>query len=91
MLKLLTNAELDFAHICRDLEMCISEMPERLCLFEKRINRLRCIKLFHDEARRTEKIDHYTPKHGSWLNMAEIELSVLSAMSLYPGPSHLKA
>ena len=21
---------------------------------------------------------HYTPKHGSWLNMAEIELSVLA-------------
>ena len=21
---------------------------------------------------------HYTPKHGSWLNMAEIELSILS-------------
>ncbi len=31
------------------------------------------------EARRlTEKLDfHYTPKHGSWLNMAEIEWSVL--------------
>lgn len=31
------------------------------------------------EARRIiEKLDiHYTPKHGSWLNMAEIELSVL--------------
>lgn len=31
------------------------------------------------EARRlTEKLEiHYTPKHGSWLNMAEIELSVL--------------
>lgn len=25
---------------------------------------------------------HYTPKHGSWLNMAEIELSVLSAQCL---------
>lgn len=25
---------------------------------------------------------HYTPKHGSWLNMAEIELSVLSRQSL---------
>jgi hypothetical protein len=26
-----------------------------------------------------EKLEnHYTPKHGSWLNMAEIELSVLS-------------
>ncbi|MBK8320845.1 MAG: transposase [Betaproteobacteria bacterium] len=25
---------------------------------------------------------HYTPKHGSWLNMAEIELVVLSNMCL---------
>jgi DDE superfamily endonuclease len=33
-----------------------------------------------DEARRlTERFEFpYTPKHGSWLNMAEIELSVLS-------------
>ena len=32
------------------------------------------------EARRIlEKLEiHYTPKHGSWLNMAEIELSILS-------------
>lgn len=26
---------------------------------------------------------HYTPKHGSWLNMAEIELSVLSRQCLH--------
>jgi len=25
---------------------------------------------------------HYTPKHGSWLNMAQIELSVLSRQCL---------
>ena len=25
---------------------------------------------------------HYTPKHGSWLNMAEIELSILSNQCL---------
>ncbi|MFO7663048.1 MAG: transposase, partial [Chloroflexota bacterium] len=25
---------------------------------------------------------HYTPKHGSWLNMAEIELSVLHRQCL---------
>jgi hypothetical protein len=25
---------------------------------------------------------HYTPKHGSWLNMAEIEFSVLSRQCL---------
>ena len=31
------------------------------------------------EARRIlDKVDfHYTPKHGSWLNMAEIEFSIL--------------
>jgi hypothetical protein len=37
-----------------------------------------------DEARRIlDKLEfHYTPKHGSWLNMAEIELSVLSRQCL---------
>jgi hypothetical protein len=37
-----------------------------------------------EEARRLAKrIDiHYTPKHGSWLNMAEIELSVLKGQCL---------
>lgn len=36
------------------------------------------------EARRIlQRLDcHYTPKHGSWLNMAEIELSVLARQCL---------
>ena len=36
------------------------------------------------EARRVaERLDiHYTPKHGSWLNMAEIELSALNGQCL---------
>jgi hypothetical protein len=36
------------------------------------------------EARRlADRLDiHYTPKHGSWLNMAEIELSVLKGQCL---------
>ena len=36
------------------------------------------------EARRlVERFEwHYTPKHGSWLNMAESELSVLSSQCL---------
>lgn len=36
------------------------------------------------EARRlAERLDiHYTPKHGSWLNMAEVELSVLNGQCL---------
>ncbi len=48
------------------------------------------------EARRIlNRLDfHYTPKHGSWLNMAEIELSVLSRQCLdrrIPDPETLKA
>ena len=37
-----------------------------------------------EEAKRIlDKLDfHYTPKHGSWLNMAEIELSVLNRQCL---------
>ena len=37
------------------------------------------------EARRIiERLEiHYTPKHGSWLNMAEIELSVLTKQCLH--------
>ena len=36
------------------------------------------------EARRlAQRLEwHYTPKHGSWLNMAEIELSVLARQCL---------
>ena len=37
-----------------------------------------------EEARRlASRLEfHYTPKHGSWLNMAEIEWSVLSRQAL---------
>ncbi len=37
-----------------------------------------------EEARKlTQKLEfHYTPKHGSWLNMAEIEWSVLARQAL---------
>jgi DDE superfamily endonuclease len=39
-----------------------------------------------EEAERLcEKLEiHYTPKHGSWLNMAEIELAVLAGHPLKP-------
>ena len=48
------------------------------------------------EARRLiERFEwHYTPKHGSWLNMAETELSVLSRQCLdrrIPNESTLNA
>jgi transposase len=37
----------------------------------------------HEARRLAERFEfHYTPKHGSWLNMAEIEFSVLSRQCL---------
>ena len=44
------------------------------------------------EARRlVERFEwHFTPKHGSWLNMAESELSVLSSQCLDPPASPTK-
>ena len=37
----------------------------------------------HEARRLLDKLDiHYTPKHGSWLNMAEIELGVLTRQCL---------
>lgn len=37
----------------------------------------------HEARRLLDKLDiHYTPKHGSWLNIAEIELSVLTRQCL---------
>ena len=37
----------------------------------------------HEARRLLERLDiHYTPKHGSWLNMAEIELGIISRQCL---------
>jgi transposase len=49
-----------------------------------------------EEARRiARKLEfHYTPKHGSWLNQAEIELSILTSQCLnqrIPSIHHLRA
>ena len=61
---------------------------ERITLVCDNLNTHRSASLYKafppNEARRiAEKIQfHYTPKHGSWLNMAEIELSVPSRQCL---------
>ena len=37
----------------------------------------------HEAKRLADKLElHYTPKHGSWLNIAEIELSTMSGQCL---------
>jgi hypothetical protein len=56
---------------------------ERVVLVMDQLNTHSLVSLYEtfppEEARRlAERIElHHTPKHGSWLNIAEIELSVL--------------
>ena len=82
------RTSLDFAHICRDLVDQHFPNAEKILLVCDNLNTHKPASLYKafqpDEARRiAEKIEfHYTPKHGSWLNMAEIELSVLSRQCL---------
>ena len=79
-----TRTSIDFAHICRDLVDVHFPDAEKITLVCDNLNTHKRASLYKafppEQARRiAEKIQfHYTPKHGSWLNMAEIELSVLS-------------
>lgn len=74
----------DFAEVIR--ELCDELYPgaEKIVLVMDQLNTHNIASLYEAfepaEARRlSEKLEiHHTPKHGSWLNMAEIELSILS-------------
>ena len=78
----------DFAEIIR--ELCDELYPdaEKIVLVLDNLNIHSTASLYQGfepaEAKRlAEKLEiHYTPKHGSWLNMAEIELSVLGRQCL---------
>ena len=78
----------DFAYCMRDLVDIHFPEAEKIVLVMDNLNTHKFASLYvafpPDEARRIiEKIEiHYTPKHGSWLNMAEIELSVLHRQCL---------
>lgn len=68
--------------------MSVIPKPRKLELFKTNsiltLKRLYTKLLNRDEAKRIlDKLEFdYTPKHGSWLNMAEIELSVLNRQCL---------
>ena len=83
-----TRTSIDFAHICRDLVDVHFPNAEKILLVCDNLNTHKFTALYKafetDEADRiVEKLEfHYTPKHGSWLNMAEIEFSVLRRQCL---------
>jgi DDE superfamily endonuclease len=82
------HTAVDFAHILRDLSDTHFPGAKKIVLMEDNLNTHKPASLYEAfpaaEARRlVERFEwHYTPKHGSWLNMAESELSVLSGQCL---------
>lgn len=78
---------LDFAEVISEL---VGSYPkaEKIVLVMDNLNTHKMASLYEafapDEARRLiERLElHYTPKHGSWLNMAETELSVMTKQCL---------
>jgi hypothetical protein len=78
----------DWAYLIRDIVDVLFPDAERIILVMDNLNTHVGGALYEAfppaEARRIlDKLEiHYTPKHGSWLNMAETELSVLSRQCL---------
>ena len=87
------RTSVDFAHICRDLVDVYFPNAQKITLVCDNLNTHKTASLYKafepKEARRiAEKLEfHWTPKHGSWLNMAEIELSVLTRECLSRRPA----
>lgn len=79
---------IDWAYCMRDLVDVHFPQADRIVVVMDNLNTHKLAALYAAfapaEARRiAQKLEiHYTPKHGSWLNMAEIELSVLSRQCL---------
>ena len=79
---------IDFAHILKDLADTHFPKADRITLVQDNLNTHNPASLYKafppDEARRiVERFEwHFTPKHGSWLNIAECELSTLARQCL---------
>jgi len=78
----------DYAEILKELSDTHFPEAEKIVLVQDNLNTHKPASLYEafppPEARRlVERFEwHYTPKHGSWLDMAESELSVLSRQCL---------
>jgi hypothetical protein len=84
----LQRTKVDWAHQIKDLIDVRYPQAERIVLVMDNLNTHTPAALYdafppHEAKRLADRLEiHHTPKHGSWLNMAEIELSVLSRQCL---------
>jgi len=82
------HAAVDYAHVLKDLSDVHFPGASRIVLVQDNLSTHKTASLYEafppDEARRlVERFEwHYTPKHGSWLDMAESELGVLATQCL---------
>ena len=82
------HTAIDYAHVLRDLSDTHFPDAAKIVLVQDNLNTHKPASLYEafpaPEARRlVERFEwHYTPKHGSWLDMAESELGVLASQCL---------
>jgi hypothetical protein len=82
------HTAIDYAHALRDLSDTHFPDAAKIVLVQDNLSTHKSASLYEafpaPEARRlAERFEwHYTPKHGSWLDMAESELGVLSTQCL---------
>src|ERR1700722_16529285 len=82
------HTAIDYAHVLRDLSDTHFPDGAKIGLVQNNLNIHKPASIYEafpaPEARRlVERFEwHYTPKHGSWLDMAESELGVLASQCL---------
>lgn len=82
------RTRVDWAHVIKDLVDVRYPDAERIVLVQDNLNTHTTGSLYEafpaaEAHRLAAKLElHYTPKHGSWLNMAEIELGALRRQCL---------
>ena len=83
-----SRTAIDYAYALRDIADIHFAKASKIVLVQDNLNTHVPASLYeafqpHEARRLVERFEwHYTPKHGSWLNLAESELAVLSSQCL---------
>jgi len=83
-----TRTAIDFAHVLKFTSDIMYPFAEKITLVTDNLNTHSTASLYKafspEEAHRiANRLEwHYTPKHGSWLDMAEIEIGVMCRQAL---------